>query len=319
MNTSSESNEKSNRGIGNTSGDFSGVGTASNGPDGGPIDQWSDDATAAANRLQRFVDYTVVDRNNDKVGSVDAVWSDRTGEPAYIGIKTGWLGMGSAHVVPADALDVSEATRKIRLPYTVDVVKGAPTFDADEQIDDECERRIRDYYAQHGLTDTSGTSGAMSSDADTESTRRDRAATSTDMTSEAGKTASSEEVRVPLAREEVNIGKREVEYGGVRLRKIIRTETVNQPVELQREEVVVERVPATGKTPTRADVAFREEEVYVPLRREEAVVQKTVRTDEEVRVGKRRETERRDVNETVRKEDVDIQRQGTPRKGDTRK
>ena len=40
------------------------------------------------------------------------------------------------------------------------------------------------------------------------------------------------------------VGKREVEYGGVRLRKVVKTEVVNQPVELTREEIVIERVPA---------------------------------------------------------------------------
>jgi uncharacterized protein (TIGR02271 family) len=121
-----------------------------------------------------------------------------------------------------------------------------------------------------------------------------------------------------LNEESVEVGKREVEAGGVRLRKIIRTETVNQPVELQREEIVVERVPASERTPSRTDVAFREEEIYIPLRREEPVVEKTTRATEEVRVGKKRESERRDISETVRREDVDIQRQDTKRPGEQR-
>jgi uncharacterized protein (TIGR02271 family) len=123
-----------------------------------------------------------------------------------------------------------------------------------------------------------------------------------------------EGARITLNEETVKIGKREVETGGIRLRKIVRTETVNQPVELQREEIVVERVPAKGKSPSRADLAFREEEIYIPLRREEAVVEKAVRATEEIRVDKRRETDRKDVSETVRREDVDIQRQDSPAK-----
>lgn len=306
MNTPSDRNDNSNRTIGATSGNFSGVGTASNGPSGGPIDQWRDDAgQGAANRLERLIDYSVVDRENNKVGTIDAVWSDQSGQPAYVGIKTGWLGMGDAHVVPADALEVSEGTRKIRLPYTVDEVKGAPSFDADHTLDEADEQKVWEYYGHHGL---SGRRAAYDTTMDEE---RDITRDTTDTTLR-GDTRTEDEVRVPLSREELKVGKREVEYGGVRLKKIIRTETVNKPVELQREEIVIERVPASERTPTRTDVAFREEEVYVPLRREEAVVEKTVHTDEEVRVGKRRETERRDVNETVRREDVDIQEQNTP-------
>lgn len=251
--------------------------------------------------LQRYLDYTVVDRNGDKVGNVDAVWQDHTGQPAYVGIKTGWLGMGRAHVVPAQSLDVSDATRKIRLPYTSDVVKNAPAFDEQAEIDDDAERRIADYYRGHGLRQESRLTDEVAPTIErrewTDSpTRRDESMVGRD-----------EDVRVPLSEEEVKVGKREVEYGGVRLRKVIRTETVNQPVELQREEIVVERMPAS-QMPSRSDVAFREEEIYVPLRREEPVVEKTAHTREEVRVGKRRESEHREINETVRREDVEIDR-----------
>ena len=58
----------------------------------------------------------------------------------------------------------------------------------------------------------------------------------------------AEEASVKLTEEQVKVGKREVTAGGVRLRKFIRTETVNQPVELRREELVIERVPANETT-----------------------------------------------------------------------
>src|SRR4051812_3863168 len=47
------------------------------------------------------------------------------------------------------------------------------------------------------------------------------------------------ELVIPLYQESVNVGKREVEAGAVRLRKIVRTETVNQPVEIRHEDVVI--------------------------------------------------------------------------------
>ena len=90
-------------------------------------------------------------------------------------------------------------------------------------------------------------------------------------------------------------------------------------MELQREEIVIERVPAKDRPTSRTDVAFREEEVYIPLRREEVVVEKVARTREEIRVGKKRETETREITETVRSEDVDVQRQDVPSSRDTKK
>ncbi|MEY4941464.1 MAG: hypothetical protein RIQ93_3199, partial [Verrucomicrobiota bacterium] len=166
--------------------------------------------------LERYLDYSVVDRNNDKVGSVEAVWQDHTGEPAYLGIRTGWLGFGKAHVVPAQSVEASEATRKIRLPYTVDVVKNAPSFDQQMDIDNAAEARIAEYYRGHGLR--------------LEGFESERGIRDT------GRARTEDEITIPLSQEEVKIGKRDVEMGGVRLRKVVRTETVSRPVELQREE-----------------------------------------------------------------------------------
>ena len=47
-----------------------------------------------------------------------------------------------------------------------------------------------------------------------------------------------------FTRKNLKIGKRTVDAGSVRLRKVIRTEIVNQPVEIRHEDVVVERVAA---------------------------------------------------------------------------
>ena len=110
---------------------------------------------------------------------------------------------------------------------------------------------------------------------------------------------------IRLKEEELKVGKREVQAGGIRLHKIVRTETVNQPVELKREEIVIERVPAQGQA---SNESFGEEDIFIPLRREEAVVEKTSRVREEVRVGKKTEVDRRQVTEQVRKEDIQVDR-----------
>lgn len=44
----------------------------------------------------------------------------------------------------------------------------------------------------------------------------------------------------------------------------------------------------------------------IPLKKEEAVVQKEAKVVGEVSVGKKQETERQNVSETVRKEDVKV-------------
>lgn len=113
---------------------------------------------------------------------------------------------------------------------------------------------------------------------------------------------------VPLSEEELEIHKREVEAGTARLRKVVRTETVEQPVELRREEAVVERVtPSTTEVP--AD-AFQERTVEVPLKREEAVVEKTAHVTGEVKVTKGERTDTEHVREELRKEEVEVEKEG---------
>ena len=257
----------------------------------------------SAGDLGRYIDYKVVDLNNDKIGTVDAVWEDHTGQPSYLAIRTGWLGLGKAHVVPAHQAQVNEESRKIRLPYTSDMVKAAPTFESADDITEESEMSIRRHFGDVGSIGT-----------------QDRASYNEQYVDQPRRSATvtpEDEATLRLKAEELKVGKREVEYGGVRLRKIVRTETVNQPVTLQREEIVVERVPVQGEAVRGTDEKFSDEEIYIPLRREEAVIEKSVRATEEVHVGKRRESDQREISDTVRREDVEIEKQGGAETGST--
>jgi uncharacterized protein (TIGR02271 family) len=116
-------------------------------------------------------------------------------------------------------------------------------------------------------------------------------------------------VEVPLSEEEVNVGKRTVSAGDIKIHKKTTTEQVNVPVELKREDAVIERVPAHemqegGKEP------FQEEHVEVPLSREEPVVEKKTHLTGGVRVRKTEGIEQRTVQENVRREEVDIDESG---------
>jgi len=267
--------------------------------------------------LERYIDYSVLDQNDSKVGDVEAVWEDSTGDPAFLSVRTGWLGFGRAHVVPADAASVSEQKHAIRLPYTKDVIKNAPSYDADTNIDAKAENEIYDYYRGYGFsgepgrgTEDSGyrpppmpesTSGAGLGELS-----GGEHSTVTEAGHEPSRDVSSgteEERTIPLKEEQLNVEKRE-HNSGVRVRKVVRTETVNKPVELEREELVVER--ANVDRPTDEQVGT-DEDVFIPLRREEAVAHKDTKVREEVHIGKQKHREHQDIHDEVKKEDVDIQ------------
>jgi uncharacterized protein (TIGR02271 family) len=114
---------------------------------------------------------------------------------------------------------------------------------------------------------------------------------------------------VALTEEQLKVGKRNVAAGEVRVRKVVETERVNVPVELKREDAVIERIPAS-EVKAGAPSSFQEDEIRVPLSREEAVVEKETRVIGGVRVRKTEKVEQQNVSDTVRREDVKVDKGG---------
>ena len=281
-------------------------------------------ALSTVNQASRLdlLDYTVVDQNKENIGTLHSMWNNQhTNELEFLGLKTGWL-FGSNHVVPADNAQVDEATRTIQVPYTLALIKDAPSMDADSEISDEQEAEIYRYYGGTGRTaSTTQTTATRSTGASLAETA---GAAATGMMAQ-GTTARDAKLgddrEITLSEEQVKVGKRTVDAGAVRLRKIVRTEIVNQPVEIRHEDVVVERITADKVNPGTAASDFKEETIDVPLTREEAVVSKEAHVTGAVRVNKTSTAETQNVSETVRKEDVEVLRDGktvTEQDGSTR-
>jgi uncharacterized protein (TIGR02271 family) len=113
---------------------------------------------------------------------------------------------------------------------------------------------------------------------------------------------------VPLYKESLAVGKREVDAGSVRVRKVVKTETVNQPVELKHEEIIIERQPASGGAPS--EQAFTGQETVINLTREEAVVEKRTEPSGQIVVQRRSSSDQTNIQAQVRSEDVDIVKSG---------
>jgi uncharacterized protein (TIGR02271 family) len=119
---------------------------------------------------------------------------------------------------------------------------------------------------------------------------------------------SDEEARIPLREEELEAEKTRRE-DEVRLHKVVHTEMKHMEVPVQKEEVVIERVPASDAGTADTGVgAFHEEETRIPIMEEEVQVSKRPVVKEEVRARKQTRTEQRDVSGEVRKEDVEVER-----------
>jgi len=116
------------------------------------------------------------------------------------------------------------------------------------------------------------------------------------------------QIRVPVVEERLNVEKRQGEMGSVDIRKSVETEQVNIPVELRHEEVNVNEVDVRNRPVAAADLdnAFQEGTIRVPVRGEEALVQKEAFVTGEVVIDREMKTERQTVSDTVRKEHVNV-------------
>lgn len=116
------------------------------------------------------------------------------------------------------------------------------------------------------------------------------------------------ETRLSRSEEELSIGKRQVEAGEVDVHKRVETERVREPVTVRREEVDIERRPVSGAQASSSDI--REEEFRIPVREEEVIAEKRPRVKEEY-VVRKHPVERTETVETeLRKERIDIDREG---------
>ena len=129
---------------------------------------------------------------------------------------------------------------------------------------------------------------------------------STGTTGTHGQTVAEE--HIPIVEEQLKVGKREVNRGGVRVRSYVREVPVHEQVTLREEHVDVERRPvnqsasAAGLT---GDI-FQEKNIELTETSEEAVVAKEAQVREELVVRKTAEEHVENIDETVRRTEVDV-------------
>jgi len=231
-------------------------------------------------RLEEMREQPVYDRNGEKIGKVEEIFYDAsTDQPEWVGLGTGFFGTKRVLVPVAGASATDDG---LTVPYDKEQIKNSPDIDSDE-ISGQTEQSLHEYY---GL----GSSGTNLPRADS-AFERDSGAT---------------DEAVTRSEEELRVGKREVEAGGVRLRKWVETEPVEAEVELRQETAHVVREPLNEPV---GDDAIGEEEIEVPLRGEQAVVQKEVVAKERVGLEKDVQADRQRVTDEVRKEHVEVENQ----------
>lgn len=123
----------------------------------------------------------------------------------------------------------------------------------------------------------------------------------TEPAAETGKT-------IPVIEEELEVGKREVETGGVKIRSRIIERPVEEHLRLREEHVEVNRKPV-DRPATEADFQnFKEGETELTERAEVPVVNKEARVVEEVSMKKKTTERDQTIKDRVRETDVDVKK-----------
>jgi uncharacterized protein (TIGR02271 family) len=242
-----------------------------------------------------LVGRTAVDRSNAKIGTISDIYvADESGQPEWLALNTGMFGTKVSFVPLAGAEDSGD---DVVLPYDKAMVKDGPKAEADGHLSAEEENELYAYYGMAGQsTDRVRDAGRSSEGYDTSGPETDDAMTRSE--------------------EQLDVQTRTQQAGRARLRKWIETEDVNITVPVQREKARLVTEPITDANRDQAmsggDLTTEEHEVV--LSEEVVDVDKRVVPKERVRLETETETDEVAVDETVRKEriemdqDVDVDR-----------
>ncbi len=223
-----------------------------------------------------------------------------------------------------DADKYSKVASRAKCIVTVHANSSDEAEDAADILDDNGAVDVNERASEYGHGKSSGSStGNMTGigstgvgaglaalgDDDTDDTDRTRSsATGTnDYTGTSDRTTNDESRKIPVIKEDVEIGKREVESGGARVRSRIVERPVEESIRLRQERVNVERNPV-DRPATDADFKnFEEKDIEMVERSEVPEINKQARVVEEVSLNKEVEERSETVRETVRDTEVDVE------------
>src|SRR3954471_9370109 len=266
------------------------------------------------NQLSTLPGTTVYGSDGEKIGQAGQAYvDDHSGEPEWVTVNTGLFGTKETFVPLREAQLTGDG---LTVAYPKDLVKDAPNVDPENgHIDEGEEQRL---FTHYGLSDVSSDAPGL----DTDSREGllgagdggDVSAQSAGAVGGEGYDTSGPTTDNAMTRseEQLSVGTESREAGRARLRKYVVTEQQNVQVPVTREEVKIEREPITDANVGDAmdGPAISEEEHEVVLHEERAVVDKEAVPVERVRLGKEQVTEQETVSEEVRQERIEAEGPG---------
>ncbi|MFF4412921.1 DUF2382 domain-containing protein [Streptosporangium sp. NPDC001559] len=262
------------------------------------------------NQISAVIDQTVYDNHGDKVGKVKHVYlDDNTGRPEWLCVRTGLFGINETFI-PIQGADV--VGDHVEVAFDKDRIKDAPNIDVESggHMSPQEERELYHYYgidldASWKEANRPGETGWAHTGGQRERERLGSAGRER----EAGSANLTGDDAMTRSEERLTTHTESHEIGRARLRKYVVTEEQQVTVPVTREEVRVEREPITEEN---RDAALRgpdisEAEHEVTLHEERAVVEKNTVPVERVRMTTEKVTDEETITEQVRKERIEAE------------
>lgn len=242
---------------------------------------------------------------NDKVGSIDDILVDDGGQFRYFIISTGGWISGKKVLLPIGRARIQDdGKRAYANDLTKAQVEALPEFTNDMMVDYDHEEQVRGVYRSSA---TQQSANAPMTDYDRNSYTYDKEPDLYDLNEQ-------NHPNLKLYGERLVAGKTRQKTGEAVIGKRVETETAQASVAIDKERVTIERIPTNSEQAVAVGEAnFQEGEVArmdiyeeVPEFRKEAFVR------EEVRVNKVVDHETATAEETLRREELDVNTEGRP-------
>ncbi|MFD4368354.1 PRC and DUF2382 domain-containing protein [Rhodococcus sp. NPDC058521] len=271
-------------------------------------------------RLNKLIGAHAFDPSGDKIGKIGEIYVDnQTDEPKWVSVKTGLFGTSDS-LVPLAGAEVSDDG--LNVAPSKSAVKDAPHLDAEGGITSRQEEELFQHYGidpsstgkhagttGNGNADQSGPTGNAAAGTAAAGTAAGTAAAGGQhaRTDQSGTAQASSDDAVIRHEEQLNVDKQREATGKARLRKYVVTENQQVEVPVSREEVVVEREPISADEARnlKGDGGIGEEDRDVTLHEERVTVNKEQVPVEKVRLGTETVTENQTVSDEVRKERIE--------------
>ncbi|MBD2386870.1 DUF2382 domain-containing protein [Cylindrospermum sp. FACHB-282] len=266
------------------------------------------------------------ENTDEKIGTVTDVLVDEEGHFRYLIVDLGFWIFGKKVLLPIGRIRVDyPAGRIYTIGLTREQAEDLPEFNERLAVDYDYEERVRGVY-RHPLDQTRPVEASSAVETPvpvegrtyqpTTAPTYDRDRYSYEQEPSLYGLNEQNHQTLKLYEERLIANKRRQKTGEVAIGKHVETETARVAVPVERERVVIERVTPTdaGQTVSSREANFQEGEVArVEIHEETPEIRKEAFVREEIRVSKVVDQETVETQETVRREELDVDTSGLPR------